>query len=220
MRRFCSWLVRFWEGWGDCACFRNWRCDASKVVKINYLLHIIYLGSMGYKRKEHLSSRRPGGKCWIKSVTSEKCLDIAIMATSTYESQSCAILETLNICSSFIFPIVLRSFPYFRGWICASLIPWSLRLLSYNCHYVVRKSLIDWSLTDLACFHICWSWGGIIIGFATIKRLSTLSWFLYDWGWKSQWHHSPIMSTLKNTIFFKMRFSPFFFRCLCFHFLN
>ena len=34
-------------------------------------------------KKEHLSSRQTGGKCWIKSVTSEKCLDIAIMATST-----------------------------------------------------------------------------------------------------------------------------------------
>ena len=52
------------------------------------------------KIKEHLSPRRAGGKCWIKSATSEKCLDIAITAMS---------------------------------------------------------------------------WGGIIIGFSTIKRLSTLS---------------------------------------------
>ena len=30
------------------------------------------------KRKEHLTPHRAGGKCWIKSATSEKCLDIAI----------------------------------------------------------------------------------------------------------------------------------------------
>ena len=35
------------------------------------------------KRKEHLSPWRAGGKCWIKSATSERCLDIAITAMST-----------------------------------------------------------------------------------------------------------------------------------------
>ena len=47
------------------------------------------------KRKEHLSPRRAGGKCWIKSATSEKCLDIAITATSI-KSQSCETLETFT----------------------------------------------------------------------------------------------------------------------------
>ena len=45
------------------------------------------------KRKEHLTLRRAGGKCWIKSATSERCLDIAITVMSA-KSQSCAILET------------------------------------------------------------------------------------------------------------------------------
>ena len=92
------------------------------------------------KRKENLSPRWAGGKCWIKSATSEKCLDIAITVTST-KSQSCAILETSYIRPSFTFPIILHFPPYFQGWICASLIPWPLHLLSYNCNYVVRKSL-------------------------------------------------------------------------------
>ena len=63
------------------------------------------------KRKEHLTPRRAGGKCWIKSATSEKSLDIAITVTSTKSHN----LETLYIFPSFIFPIVLHSFPYFQG---------------------------------------------------------------------------------------------------------
>ena len=54
------------------------------------------------RRKEHLTPRRAGGKCLIKSATSEKCLDIAITATSI-KSRRCEILETLYICPSFIF---------------------------------------------------------------------------------------------------------------------
>ena len=45
------------------------------------------------RRKEHLTPRRAGGKCLIKSATSEKCLDIAITATSI-KSHSCASLDT------------------------------------------------------------------------------------------------------------------------------
>ena len=30
------------------------------------------------KRKEHLPAHRAGGKCWIKSATSEKCLVLLI----------------------------------------------------------------------------------------------------------------------------------------------
>ena len=41
---------------------------------------------------------------------------------------------------------------------------------------------LNWSLTDLACFHLCWFWGGIINGLATIKSLPPLSWFLYEVG--------------------------------------
>ena len=62
------------------------------------------------KRKEHLSPRRAGGKCWIKSATSEKCLDIAITAMSA-KSHSCATLETLYICPSFIFSCQSSSIP-------------------------------------------------------------------------------------------------------------
>ena len=64
------------------------------------------------KRKERLTSectpRQAGGKCLIKSVTSEKCLDIAITATST-KSHSCAILEFFYIYPSFILPIIFSS---------------------------------------------------------------------------------------------------------------
>ena len=74
------------------------------------------------ERKEYLTPRRAGGKCWIKSATSEKCLDIAITVTSK-KPRSCTILKTFYICSSFIFPIVLHPFPYFKALICASLTP-------------------------------------------------------------------------------------------------
>ena len=60
-------------------------------------------------KKEHLTPRRTGGNCLIKSMTSEKCLDIAITATST-KSHSCAVLETFYICSSFILPIIFYAY--------------------------------------------------------------------------------------------------------------
>ena len=72
-----------------------------KVVEIIHMLPVIYFGR-DMKRKEHLTPHRAGGKCLIKSATSEKCLDIAIRATSI-KSHSCAILETFYICYSFIF---------------------------------------------------------------------------------------------------------------------
>ena len=53
------------------------RCSKSSP---NQLFVACNIFGVGYekKRKKHLSPHRAGGKCLIKSVTSEKCLDISL----------------------------------------------------------------------------------------------------------------------------------------------